>query len=1382
MIKDFHFKDIRTYLEKQNDTAILDAFDKLADAAIIFTPMLFGPQFLPLLELLEVKDKLVGLGKSVVGFIASKQEPDCVMRFEQMKVAYALICFTAYFEALDNELPKEVRKKLKLKFETKQELIRESAADMERPLLAPLQIDVHCELPYTDHVTSYSETIVRLEKLYEGLSKNILKLISESGILEKAPSQMKTTEKVLLELSSKAVELYKSQYLNLADTFSDFAFFAQCKEFEALQQANAIHRKSLSHISAMTNKIDVGLANLSNVVNSIATNYSAIQSQEIVDDLKNIYRGFIEQPIIDDKEIVSSREKIALAFPKIIDAFIPQSYKCLSYQQREIQLEDESIWNPLEIQNDLDRFFVKYLYSPDSIEYPLVILGHPGSGKSLLTKVLSAQLMSESYTVIRIPLREINADADIDYLVEEQIRKTTNRPLPQGYGGFAKQFSEKPLIIILDGYDELLQAKGDVFSGYLERVRAFQQTQKQLERPVRIIVTSRITLIDKAIVPINSTILRLMEFNASQRQMWIDIWNRENATYFSSSSPRIEPFSLPKLTKGKKSSLIELAEQPLLLLMLALYDSEDNSLAKLNNNIRRTELYDNLLRRFVRRERGRYVPGFTELSSDNQEVFIDKEMKRLGVVAIGMYNRRKLYIQSKELDYDLKFFDSGRDDSKSKNHTLKDSESLLGGFFFIHQSTAQDVGANNDNSDSAFEFLHNTFGEFLTADFILRFAVQEVNLIYKFREDSDFASALATKLSSPDGFCKEWFACLMFTPLYSRPVVIEMIQEHIQKSLERCGIRQDDFRENLKYIVQNQLKMVLGAKQFPSVMLQEINVSRDIPLLGYISIYTLNLIILASVLCPDGFEFNEEDYQAEIVASETKPWDKLSSLWKTWFSPKDLTGLSAILKASRVSETTIVIKCNDRFEAALHKQPVDILLCISSTLADNLLTGLAGLHSQRFVDISKLNEQEILTLLENESTDLFISYLILILRKQINMIETDYKKINNLINRIIHLKDLIYVNRDVMLSLYEVIESCLNRNIIFYKTRRELFRFLPNTIEAWVSRNKKLDSACASGVRLLQQLSANKELFATDKRMFADEPIYRYSSYEFEESDYIQHRYLPRFFKGDRFYMQDLEGNNAYQFYMLDTIENNPNINPKEKEHILDRIVSPQNIEVLLETNPELISKALLILAKDHQQKLSSGMFGFYFERCIKQIKTVGIRYFGYKAILNTVEIARYRNEYSFLDALSEILRLQLFGHHPDYFSAMLYQNPSFIAALIDHLPDIFANMPYAEFIERFFFEKRLRYISPERALDYIKVFRYFLNIESKNAVELKKIIDESLHRLTHTLSEYNWFPNWEFDKLTMEQLQNLLWFSKIINNKKLTFALHDATSRIFKA
>jgi len=1361
MIRDFHFKDIRKYLEKKNDTAVLDAFDKLADAAIIFSPLMFGPQFLPLLELLDVKDKLINIGKSVVDFIATRQEPNYIERAEQMKVAYALICYTAYFDSLNDIMPKDINKKLKLKFEKKFE-IANGASQESVDSSTNLSLGVHCEIPYTDHVTSYSDTLEQLKKIYKKISEALINFITESKVLEKEFHSKDYLKELLLKLPQQAITRYQAQYLYLADTFSDFSFFAQSIEFEALHKSNKLHSEALNHIKLITNRIDIGLVNLYKIVSSISSDFSIIQSKEIVDDLKKAYSAIIEQPIIDDKEISSNKEVIRLTFPKIIEAFIPQSYKCLLYQTKDIRLEDEVTWDKLTVHDDLDRFFVKYLYSPDSIDFPLVILGHPGSGKSLLTKVLSAQLMSESYTVVRIPLREVNADAGIDILVEEHIKKVTNRPLPQGYGGFAKQFREKPLLIILDGYDELLQAKGDVFAGYLEKVRVFQQDQKLLDRPVRIIVTSRITLIDKAIVPINSTILRLKEFNEEQRNAWVNIWNETNASYFNSCTPAIKPFALPLSSnnQGKKSSLIELAEQPLLLLMLALYDSEGNSLATLQNDLKRTELYNNLLRRFVRRERGRYVSGFDCMSDAEQDVFIDKEMKRLGVVAIGMYNRRKLYIQTKELDSDLKFFELERNVSNYQSQKLKDSESLLGGFFFIHQSTAQDISANSNNADSAFEFLHNTFGEFLTADLILRFAVQEANIIHTCRNNSFLAPELSKKLNTPDGFCKEWFASLMFTPLYSRPVVIEMIQEHALHVINGSHLSESDFKENLKLMVKSQLIMIINAKRFPDVMTSEIEISHSIPLLGYISIYTLNLIILASVLCPEGFGFDEIDYGGTNISnSETRPWDKLAFLWRTWFSTENLTGLSAILKAYRKG-SKVLIRCNDKFEAESYNQPIDILLCVSSTLADNLNAGLAGLQSQRFAEIVKMNENKIAEFLKSENAGLYLSYLTMILRRETNcgkVGEIDYRKINDLIYTIIHCKEIQNVNRDTMLFFLETIELSLNRNLIYFELKRELLEYITSTLNP--RQDKESDAFLACAVRIMQILTSSSSRLVLDWHILFDEPFFRYEFNDFAYEVKHASRYFNHYLKSGRLY--NFVGNLDAELSFLNAIENST-IDPKEKKYILKNIISERSIPEFVKTNPEFISRVLLILISSN--KISDKKIDYYLKCFSEQIRITGINYIGDNAIINTIKIAQTTCKSEFMNMILEYLHRQIFKRHPEYFSFLMYSNPSFISDLIDLVPDLFTDPDTLKYVDRKPFGKRIHLNTQAKFFDYIKLFRKLNDI---NFDLFQWQLREMVQYLKSTILNDSYMPC-DFRKMTIDQLQDLYWYANIIGDAEL--------------
>lgn len=1379
MINDYRFKDIEKYLKKDTNVGkdILDAFEGLSDAAIIFSPVIFGPQFLPMLELLDVKDRLFSLGHKVYDFIAEKVELDYIDRTEQIRAAYALICYTAYFDVLQDIIPIAVRRKLKQEYEKKKNLLEESIEGTENMKMPLATLDIHCNVYYADHVTSFSDIKEQLLIVYKGVTKNLIKMVGDSSIFDeqkkKEKKELDDLKKKLENLPQKAIQVYEAQYLKLADQFNDFALFAQLQNFNGIYHAIEKNNTALEKLVAYTEKIDVGLSNLNGIVNSIATDYSNIQVQDIVDDLKRKYIAIIKEPIIDDKEIKSDTETMSIRFPKIVDAFIPQSYKCLSYQRKDTKLEDTSVWNQLSVQHDLDKFFMRYLYSPDSIDYPLIILGQPGSGKSLLTKVLSAQLMSNSYTVIRIPLREVNAGDGIDVLVEDQIKKVTNRPLTtQGYGGFAAQFNEKPLIIILDGYDELLQAKGDIFSGYLEKVRTFQQDQKSMKRPVRIIITSRITLIDKARIPENSTILRLMEFNSQQQQVWINIWNNINEEYFINSN--IKPFSLP--LREKENNIIELAEQPLLLLMLALYDSDSNELGRISN-IKRTELYDNLLRRFVRRERRRYVPGFMDKTAEEQEDIIDQEMNRLGVVAIGMYNRQEVVILSKQLEEDLDAFSARRNDGSPKAHTLKESESVLGGFFFIHKSTAQDIDAHSDNSESAYEFLHNTFGEFLAADFILRNTINEVKDILIDRRFK--TTGLVNRLSNPDSLNNGWFYCLMFVPLYSRPVVIEMLREHVikamQRTLKKCNfsinIEQEDFIDNLNYLVKNQLKMILNTRNTPSVMRGGVLLDQDMPLLGYLSTYSLNLVVLACTLSPNGFEFNEKEFfQTEESTLDSKPWDKLTSLWKAWFSPEDLMGLSVILNAKRKNETEILVKCNEKFEATRYEQPIDILLCVSYTLGDNLLSGLAGIHTQRFREITRMNTKKVCEMLKGESPDLYFSYLLSLLREEINDFVDEkrvtrdfvvnYKEINEIIKIIIHDEKIYNANSDTLLNLFEVFEYCLIRKMVFLSTRKELIKVIPHLLDDKNFALKKINmsSEIISGIRLMQLLVKNTGFLLLDRY---DEPVFRDSFIWREWSEEVEHfmHLTSRYTKNNIYFYQTYEEGNSYEMSLLKIIDRIPVMSRREREHVLKPFLTMDSIEVLIKANSELVSRIILSLVKNSEiiQEEIKEIAEVFLEEFLNQLECNGMAYLEFDTIINAISIACYLNDQLFLDKIRNELHYQLLGNHPRFFMSIIYLYPKFVANLINIMPEIF-DEDFLDIFDCSFIKNESQYINYEKWLDYIRVIRYLYELVYREGYRNK------LRMFSQRVIEFNKFSEIDFAQLTISQIGDLMWYAEIMD------------------
>ncbi|MFN2616657.1 MAG: hypothetical protein ABR581_05970, partial [Thermoleophilaceae bacterium] len=141
--------------------------------------------------------------------------------------------------------------------------------------------------------------------------------------------------------------------------------------------------------------------------------------------------------------------------------------------------------------------------------------------------------------------------------LEQAIRDQTGFDI--NWAEFRQATAAYPLVAIFDGYDELLQVTGVSQADYMERVRAFQQQELILGRPLRTIVTSRIVLIDKAFVPPETVVVRLEEFDTLRREAWVSMWNAANEEYFNAKGLR--GFSLPAT-----GPVLDLAGQPLLAL------------------------------------------------------------------------------------------------------------------------------------------------------------------------------------------------------------------------------------------------------------------------------------------------------------------------------------------------------------------------------------------------------------------------------------------------------------------------------------------------------------------------------------------------------------------------------------------------------------------------------------------------------------------------------------------------------------------------------------------------------------------------------------------------------------------------------------------------
>ncbi|WP_159033078.1 hypothetical protein [Streptomyces fodineus] len=356
-------------------------------------------------------------------------------------------------------------------------------------------------------------------------------------------------------------------------------------------------------------------------------------------------------------------------------------------------------WAGQPLHDDIERFLAAHVLGLPALLAPLVVLGHPGAGKSLLTKLLTARLPVGEFRPLRVELRHTPAELDIQAQLEHALKRTTGREV--GWPNWSEAEKGPVPVVLLDGFDELLQAGAQKLGtarpwGYLREVEDFQRREARQGRPLIVIVTSRTVVADRAEIPSASQVLRLEPFGEPEIERWLTVWNTTNADYFERH--RLLPLTPEVLLPHR-----DLAAQPLLLLMLALYDAAGNALRLLENEgISSTELYDRLLGEFV----GRQVAKEGPLPPAETAAAVDRELHRLSVIALSMFHRGAQAISGEQADRDLRAL-VAPDDS---------SGLLFGRFFFVHEALA----VVTEERLRSYEFMHATFGEHLAARLIDR--------------------------------------------------------------------------------------------------------------------------------------------------------------------------------------------------------------------------------------------------------------------------------------------------------------------------------------------------------------------------------------------------------------------------------------------------------------------------------------------------------------------------------------------------------------------------------------------------------------------------------------------------------------------------------------
>jgi hypothetical protein len=350
---------------------------------------------------------------------------------------------------------------------------------------------------------------------------------------------------------------------------------------------------------------------------------------------------------------------------------------------REAAPASRAWWEEQRLLPDTEAFLAGHLTSLRATQAPLLVLGEPGSGKTKLTEVLAARLARSEFLPIRVELQSVAARASVTEQIEQAVAALLAEHV--AYADLVEAGDGAQPVILLDGFDELVQGGVNRYD-YLAHVQEFQRREAGLGRPVAVIVTSRTAAADRIRLPDGLLALELQPFEDDQVRQWLDIWDQANRALLARRDLKPLPAEAA-LAHG------EMARQPLLLLLLALYDAGSNALQRgAPRPLKRSRLYEVLLRDFTERETG-----------GARRVLIDQELVMLGTAALSMLARGRQVITAEALERDLPALCRGGEDDEPAEED--------GGAGWARRATERFFFVRRNGH----AFLHATFGDFLVA-------------------------------------------------------------------------------------------------------------------------------------------------------------------------------------------------------------------------------------------------------------------------------------------------------------------------------------------------------------------------------------------------------------------------------------------------------------------------------------------------------------------------------------------------------------------------------------------------------------------------------------------------------------------------------------------
>lgn len=677
------------------------------------------------LSLFDAKAEVIRLGHVVAGKI---HETVRVLgrydRSSRLQAAHGVLVVSSFFEALDETVRASAVEPPELTRADQVMLASDTRVDGNW-----LHMLFHADLPVPAPEASYAELIAALDRWFRSMARRMCAYLEGLAVWERASDsdQRRAAELIGHRVPALALRRYEELHRQLALDVPEFGLWVAAADRHRVGQ-------SLTELRELMERVTSG------------RDPSARRA-----GLAAAYRADLDRPVVGEAAGV-------LVAPALRDAYLDPRFRVKAAGPGD-RVATDSWWDG-EIRTDLAGFLARYLTTPQAAEAPLLLLGQPGAGKSALTRVLAARLPAADFLAVRVVLREVPAEAEIQDQIEIAVRAAIGESV--AWADLARDAGDAMPLILLDGFDELLQATGVHQSDYLHRVAEFQRREAVQGRPVAVVVTSRVAVGDRARVPAGSLAVRLEGFDESQVARWLLTWNAANA-----ARPGHR-----ELTAAQVSRFPDFCEQPLLLVMLALYDAATHGLQG-DASLSTTQLYERLLGSFAEREVRRLHPGAPEHAVP---ALVDEELVRLSVVAFAMFNRLRQSVTDRQLDADLQALSivPVRPGGGEVRRPLTAAEELVGRFFFIQRAQALQDG----QTLQTYEFLHATFGEFLVARLVVRLV-------------RDTAARAAVTTLPLDGGARDdglLQTLLGYAPLAARGTVLPFVTELLAEQ-DRTAVR-----------------------------------------------------------------------------------------------------------------------------------------------------------------------------------------------------------------------------------------------------------------------------------------------------------------------------------------------------------------------------------------------------------------------------------------------------------------------------------------------------------------------------------------------------------------------------------------------------------------